>query len=533
MNLNSRSCILLLSLFSFAVHADIIEDNSTCDQSENIEFVINDIFDLSESDTIFLHYWANALHNRTKEITLINESAFFIKKCQVSEADLIELERLLRLQKYIRDAAVKFGEDGKILVETWDTWSLTPTLEYGRKGGINKYAIGIKERNLIGLGIDADIEYFSDDQRTGYKFDTQFPLFLKQNITGSLRFTSNSDGSSQAVFLDKRFASFDTPYAYRIGFDNFKQIDTQFQNGLDIAKYNHDKTLATVNWQWLYEDTTQATIRYGIGFTKEEHTFSELEDPMPEMSGFLPLDRRQQYPFVNAEYIQKDYRELTNFNLINQIEDFNMGWHFNALLGRDFSNNALSPDLIWRSSAKKGVQTSDKGYLFFDARFNGELHSNVSAQDSYRFDFSTEYFHKINDRWGAYLKNANTLSKNPYFDMPVTIGDDSGVRGYPLQYQHGTSSSQVTLEARYYPHINIYKVFELGGAAFVDAGKTFGDSPVENLNPSTLVSVGLGARLYSSHSSEAHVIHFDIIKPLSTDDNVSSLEFRVTTKQSF
>jgi hemolysin activation/secretion protein len=113
------------------------------------------------------------------------------------------------------------------------------------------------------------------------------------------------------------------------------------------------------------------------------------------------------------------------------------------------------------------------------------------------------------------------------------LGDDSGVRGYPLNYQHGERTTQFTLEARYYPHINIYKLFELGGAAFIDAGKAFGNSPVANVNTSVLASVGIGARFYSTHSSDAQVIHLDLVKPLSTDTNVNGIEFRITTKHSF
>ena len=48
-----------------------------------------------------------------------------------------------------------------------------------------------------------------------------------------------------------------------------------------------------------------------------------------------------------------------------------------------------------------------------------------------------------------------------------------------------------------------------------------------------MASVGLGARLYSTHSSESRVIHIDIIKPITSDANVNSVEFRITTKKSF
>ena len=532
-NITSFFCLVASFCLVDVALANNEDGHDDCDQSPNLTFKTNDIFDLDDPDSIFVHRWANFLHIKTKNLTLVNESAFFIQKCDITQADADELERHLRKQKYIREAKVILSEDKKVDVETWDNWSLMPTVDFGRKGGVNKYSFGIKDRNLLGLGIDADLEYFSDNQRTGYKFDTQFPLFLNQNISASIRLTSNDDGSSQSVFLKKDFVSFDTVYAYKVGFDNFNQVDSQFQNGTTVAEYNHDKTYSIAQWQWLFSDSENQTLRYGIGYIQDKHQFSALLAPTLSASGFLPQNRDYQYPFISMEYVQKDYRELTNFNLINQIEDFNLGWHVSGLIGRDFANMPSSPSAVWQFNFSKGLQSSENGYWFFDGRFEGERHSSGELQDRTRLSFSTEYFHKFNDTWGAYFKNANTISRNPFLDAPVALGDDSGLRGYPLQYQHGERTAQFTVEARYYPHINIYKLFELGGAAFIDAGKAFGNSPVENENVSVLASVGLGARFYSTHSSDAQVIHLDVVKPLRTDTNVNGIEFRITTKHSF
>ena len=569
MNVKTITILLLLILFStFAVgksNGDKLGVGRECDQHKNVEFVINDIFDLTTPDTIFLHHWANFLHIKTKPITLTNESAFFLKKCEISKADLLELERHLRQRKYIREASVKQDENQKIIVESYDNWSLMPTLDFGRKGGINKYSLGLKDRNLLGLGIDAEIEYFSNNQRTGYKLKAQVPLFLKQNITAKLKLTSNDDGSSESFYIDKEFVSFDTPYAYAFGFDNFNQVDTQFQNGSVVAQYNHDKTMSIALWQLLYRDSSSETLRYGFGYANEKHHFTPFlmsPDTLSEhglahalangfkneqtlvalgvlqtdnkvANGFLPQNRAHSYPFLSVEYLQKDYRKFTNFNLINQIEDFNLGWHAMARVGTDISNSDFSALALWRVSISKGIKRSESGYLFFDASFEGEFHKRSDTNNRYLLSFSTEYFHKFSHKWGGYLKNANTLSQHPFLDQPVALGDDSGVRGFPLQYQHGSRTTQLTVEARYYPHINIYKLFELGGAAFVDAGKAFGPSPVNNTKRSLMTSVGIGARFYSTHSSEAQVIHLDIVKPISSDVNVNNVEFRITTKHSF
>lgn len=99
--------------------ADATEVN--CNQKDKIELKTKDIFNLEDPETIFLHRWANFFHTKTKNKTLSNEAAFFIKKCDVSQAELEELERHLRGKTYIRDARVTRNENyDKITVETWD-----------------------------------------------------------------------------------------------------------------------------------------------------------------------------------------------------------------------------------------------------------------------------------------------------------------------------------------------------------------------------------------------------------------------------
>jgi hypothetical protein len=545
----NRKLVFFICLPLLASASALATEEPQCDQSSKVSFETNDIFDLSEPDTIILHQWANILHYNTRPGTLVNESAFFLKKCEITEPDLAELERHLRNLSYLRDALVTQDDDGRILVKTWDNWSLTPTIDFGREGGVNEYALGIKDHNLFGLGINADIEYFKNEQRSGYKLKTSFPLFLGQNINADIRLSNNDDGSSHSIFLTKDFVSFDTPYAYRFGFDNFNQIDTIRQNGTTITQFNHDQSLTTIHWKKLYSDTEYSTLRFGLGYSRESHLFYDQNlTAIPSNNGpLLPKNREFNYPFASMEYLQKDFRELVNFNLINQIEDFNLGWHGNLILGADIgassndynrNNDSLfSPSILYKASLSKGIEIAKSGFLFFNAYAEGERYSEKITNNRTFFRFSTEYFHTINDYWAGYIKNENTFSNKQFFDRPVAIGGESGVRGYPLQYQHGANTSQLSLEARYYPRINIYKFFELGGAAFIDIGKAYGDSILSstspNTNPNTLASMGIGARLYSTHSSESQVIHFDIIKPLSTDTNVSNLEFRVTTKQSF
>ncbi len=98
------------------------KDMFLCDTSQpKIIFKPQTIFDKNEEGFTFLHRWANAIHIDTKIITLENEANFFIKKCTKTFADMAELERHLRSQKYLRDAEVSSDEDVEnITITTWD-----------------------------------------------------------------------------------------------------------------------------------------------------------------------------------------------------------------------------------------------------------------------------------------------------------------------------------------------------------------------------------------------------------------------------
>ncbi|XQW86644.1 hypothetical protein ACOYR1_07945 [Thalassotalea piscium] len=532
---------ILLTTLLIASHA-IADSNPVCDQTTNTQLVIHDVFNLNEKDTLFIHSWANFLHVKTKKRTLINEAAFFLKKCEINELDLDELERHLRSKKYIRNASVKSVDDS-VTIETWDNWSLLPTLDLSRKGGKNKFAFGIKDRNLFGLGIDAEIEYFNSDQRTGYKFDTSIPLFLHQNIHADVTLSNNNDGTAKAFFLRKDLVSFDTQNAYTIGFSHFNQVDTQYENGVISEQFSHQQRYATLHWQWLDNNSVKDTLRFGVGFTSESHTFSPVDEErfmLPEGLStdnlsvqHIPKDREFNYPFVSINYLQKDYIKLTNIHLINHIEDFNFGWNIKASIGTDLSNNGTAPRLIWEAAIAKGFKFSENSFLFVNAEFEGESYSKSNNSNRAVVTLTTEYFHKINPQWSTYFKNTNQFSRNQFLDDPIVLGGDTGIRGFPLQFQHSKHNSQFTFEARYYPHINIYKLLELGAAGFIDTGRAFSPT-VKSETPRTwMTSIGVGARLYSTHSSESRVIHFDIIKPLSTNTHVNNIEFRITTKHSF
>lgn len=507
--------------------------------ADNIIFKPQTIFDENEDGIIFLHRWANAIHIKTKIITLENEATFFIKKCLKTSADMAELERHLRSRRYLKDAKVSRDKDSKkITITTWDNWSFLPTVSFGRKGGVNTYSFGIKERNLLGLGIDTELESYRNSQRSGYKLQTTIPLFQKQNTSIKLKFADNDDGQQRSVFLQKVFAGFDIETAYNIGFNEESRNDTIFQNDQDQSIFGHDIRFKEASFAWLIYNNNSNLLRYRLGGTQDKDTFSQR--PVEQintsensvLTTVIPKDRDLLYPWFSFEYLEKDFRELTNVHLITQIEDFNHGWQINSRLGIGNGKKDNSAWTLWRIRVKKGFNLHNNALLLLDLAL---------ANDSYQhrgnrllMTLNSEYFYRLNKTWGFYIGNANVISKNQYLDQPVTMGGNTGLRGFPLQYQHGENSVKVTSEIRYYPKINLFKLFDLAGVAFIDAGRAFGESTVKNSEDGWLGSIGLGLRLYSPHSSGNHpIIHIDFAFPQSDNPDINRFEMRIQAKKSF
>lgn len=541
-------CSLLLNNFCHASALLIQESHPhiSAEHEENCQnkstktiFKPQTIFDESEEGITFLHRWANAIHIDTKIITLENEAAFFLNKCNKNFADMAELERHLRSRRYLRAAKVTSDKNVEnITVNTWDNWSLMPTISFGRKGGENTYSFGIKERNLFGLGIDAEIESYQNSQRSGYKLVSTIPLFQKNNTNIKLRFADNDDGKQQALFVKKSFAAFHIKHAYLFGFNEELRNDTIFQNGHDQSLFTHDIRYKEANYAWLNFNKDSRLLRYRVGITQDQHTFSaiseadQLKQKTPLLTSQQPQDRDFIYPWAAFEYIEKDFRKLTNVHLISQIEDFNHGWQINSRLGLSNGNKENSAWALWKLQAKKGFNIDGDSLLLFDLAISGDIYQEQNNRILMKIN--AEYFYQFDHHWGFYLNSTNIISENQYLDRPVTMGGNTGLRGYPLQYQHGKNSAKLTSEIRYYPQINLFKLFDLAGVAFFDTGRAFGGSIVQNIEDDWLVSAGLGIRMYSPHSGGNHqVIHIDFAFPQSNNPSIDSFEIRVQAKRAF
>lgn len=499
----------------------------------HIRVVSNPIFDESASNAIFLHHWANAIHINTRDSVILDRLSF--KEGDViTQKQLEEAQRILRKEPYLRDAKIvqvpakdDQPQPVNLVVETWDQWSLLPTVDWGRSGGKNRYSFGIKDDNILGLGMQTQLEYQSDEDRTGYKFDFETPLTIVKNARVAASFADNDDGKSTWLMFDKPFYTLMDTRAYGAEYQSVDRTNTFRQNGEDLQEYQESLDFAEFYWGMLLQQQGDVRQRLRFGITRDRHAFTALPgQPMLP----LPQDRNFTYPWTEWEYLQDDYRVMTNVHLINFNEDINLGWQHKLRFGLETNDgDSLGYHLEWQMN--RGY-ADDHELLLLELKATGIF---ATAQpDYYRIAATTEYFYRFNHKWSAYSRVQLISSRHNFRDLPVALGDEAGMRGYPNDFQHGDQQWLVTAELRNYPNINLYQLAELGWAAFIDVGHAFGGPLAEDNEISHPISaIGIGARLYSSRSSYGNVVHMDFSLPMSNGEHVSGWEWRFEVKSHF
>lgn len=539
-------------------------------QVQQIDIITHPIFDENAPDTIWLHRFANWLHINSKASALRKELSIEDGE-QVTAYDLAEAERLLREKSYLRDAKVSVAEpctaDGSktVQVETWDNWSLLPNIGLGRTSGNNKYSFGFKEDNFLGYGVRTSVKYQSDYLRHGYEFKLSSPLSLLgfpelDHSYADFEWTENNDGRRTQLQLDKPFYQDSTERMYKAGWLSDERLEQIYHNGELENRFITRQKDIDVQTGWLLDNSEHTSLRLLAGFTSQQWLFSE---DILHPAVVLPEDRKYHYPWLGVDYKEHKYQVLSDVYLINHSEDINLGWHHQAKIGLQTADLANDQSLGYQLHLLSEKGFGDAEHLtLMTLQLDAML--GIAGGDQIIAAAKAEDFYRLSQQFTFYTKLQYDQRSRNYLDQPLDLGGETGLRGYPVQYQQGTRRWLTTAELRWYPQINIYQLLDLGFVAFADAGRasggdSVGDSalalpetmqfgPVQasqaafrssadlvtaNETNQWIGSVGLGARFYSSRSSNNHVIHVDLSKPVGGAKEVNSWEIQLKVEQRF
>jgi outer membrane protein assembly factor BamA len=500
-----------------------------------VELDVRQIFDERDPrENSGLYHLADQLHVRTKRST-IRAQLLFKPGDKYNARKLAETERNLRAVSYFYDShvvPVKYV-DGKVTVRviTKDVWTLSPGISFGRAGGANNSGFNLQDSNLLGFGKSLAVNHSSNIDRTSTALSYGDPNLFDSRWSLATAYADSSDGRQRSFALSQPFYSLDTPWTVTVKAIEFNRTVSRYNLGEIVDQFQRREGYYELSGGLSPGLMDGWTRRAYAGVRYDRNVFAQTPNTSTA-AAVLPPDRTLSYPFVAVELTQDDFRKIGDQNQIGRTEDLYFGTHLYAEIG--YSGTAFGAnqnDLLFTTSAAKGFQLSALTQLFLASTLNSRVEGG-SIRNLFADGTVTYYW-----RWRpdgllfAFLNATTTHALDP--DSQLLIGGDTGLRGYPLRYESGTSRGLLTVEQRYYSDWYPFRLARFGAAIFSDVGRTWGRGVIGNSDPGTLSDLGFGLRFGNTRSGLGNVLHIDLAFPLNGDRTISKMQFVIETKASY
>ncbi len=513
-----------------AVPAAAQEGAGACPGGRISEIFVDNrsVFDVGGADLDDRFNWAyrsaNRMHVRTRERVIRRELLFEVGECYVPEL-LADSERILRNLSFIAEADV-FAvpqPDGTrhVVVETRDEWStrLEPQWD-SDDGSVQVTGVELREDNLFGTGQHASA-YFKEQQGErvygaslgtrqllGTRLDAEVGVaktpvgvsvvqrlaypFRGENGRWAFReqiehlernfviyVPSSEDGAVRRRYFEEERRSFDVGTVMRLG---RRGRLTLF--GLALAG----------EWTEYPRDYLSAD---GGGDERAMQQVSPTE-PVPVVTGLDTISSMRVVFLAGQRNVWFERRRA--LDAVRGTEDVRLGVEAEVAVGRSLEAFSDDDDLL-----------VDLGFSIAAAPVRGLL-AGFSARGEGRRDFGADSgsFEWRNlfgqaDAWAYWRPSEESRHTvvaavravggwRTTVPFQLTMGNRAGLRGLPTHAWPGERRVVASLEHRAYLGWPYARLFDLGTAVFVDAGKMWAGGDTFGMSSPVQASAGFGLR---------------------------------------
>jgi outer membrane protein assembly factor BamA len=495
------------------------------------------VFDLEDpEEDKWLYRTANKFHSLTRE-NVIRNQLLVTEGDGYNQARLKESERILRDLKFIYDATVRpwrqCGDVVDIEVVTRDIWTFTPTVSFSRSGGQDSYALGVRDTNFLGTGKHIVLRAESDEERSGTSFIYKDPAVLGSRWRLRLGITDNDDGFDHSLFIARPFFSVYEKWSAGTILRQFELEQKNWFRGDEVEEFDHEGELYRV-FGGLAKDIREdhQVGRWLFGYHRETNDFSFSDSNIPPAE--LPETRDYSYPFFGYQSIEDEYSEIINVNYLGRTEDFFTGESYQWTLGWSDESLGSTRDQVALNARYGNTFLANAGHLWTaQTSINGFWNVDEESFENLWWTASTHYHMKQSRKWALSGRLRLDYTDGLTGDKQLTLGGDNGLRGYDQNYQVGDRSFVFNLEQRYYSDWHPFRLVRVGAAAFFDVGRAWFNNRDNGSNGDVLADVGIGLRFNSSRADKSSVVHVDLAFPLMSDNDVDSVQFLVTVRDTF
>lgn len=476
-----------------------------------IQVVRHNVFDTDQQATSAWPYrWANALHVKSRE-SFIRSLLLFRVGDPLDPALLQESERLLRFYGAMNPVTVTaraVAGGAEITVETHDQWSTELGLNYGKAGSRGHYGLSLSEDNFLGLGKQVILDYRSDDERSFTTLKYRDPLFLGRRLRLEAEHRKASDGSGDELSFERPFYSLASPWAAGASWQRITQQEFLWSEGEKAVEGQVHRSSLRAWGGWRLPGQELATNRVGLAVFREVTEFTDWGwrdgHPFPD-----PDDRELQGLEVSWDHQVDRWRVIRGFQAWRAQEDLPLGPNVSVSLG--LSAPFLGGDRRRLVAAGETVLGSFRDDLFtwVIGSAAGRLEAGGLANGWVHGEVGTAQLGDSGFRARAAFDFGHNLDR----DWQLTLGADTGLRGWDPDTFDGTSRAVVNLEWRARLTGEVLHLGILGMSVFADAGRTW----APRVGPGTegwRADAGLGLHVELTRASIARVVRVEVGFPL-------------------
>jgi hypothetical protein len=490
------------------------------------------IFDETDPDeNNRLYRWVNRVHVDTRDKVIANE-LLFNEDSVVNSQVLAESERLLRERKFAGDARIRVindcTSDVDLEVVTKEVWSLTPELKFKNVGGHTSTGIGIRDSNFLGTGQHLAFNFRNDQERSSAAVE-----YRNQNIMGSrmqvqTELATNSDGHHYVLSTGLPFYALNNEYAWNVTVDSIKENLNQYSLANRVASLKHTGKSAEASYGFSSGLQDDHASRISLGLRTEQHILQSIPGQPNSADNYRPtLDLS--YPFLEYEYLEDKYTQGYNIYQIDRTEDLMVGRHLRTRFGYAPGTDS---SYIFTGNYGDTLLYHPKMLLQLNASWDARYDRNLQGWQDTMMTASLDFHREQTSHRSLYLGLEAQKALNLNNGRQLELGGTTGLRGYDNHFLQGDGSIRFTAEQRLFTDYYPLHLLRVGFAAYVDAGKIYGNT----LTGTDILfsNVGLGLRLSPSKSESGQVVHMDLAWPLRTLPGQSSSPLLVVQmKKSF
>ncbi len=471
---------------------------------------------------------ADFIHAKTR-LYVIRDALLFKSGERVVARTIYETSRNLRALPFVRAVRI-VPEDChhrvvSVNVIEKDAWTLKFDYRFSHVGGASEIRYKALDTDLLGTGKTLSVSWQKTLQRTETDYAYEDPEIFGSRWSGLVSDGTLSDGYQRLLTVARPFYRDTDPWSVTFtGLSQKENLDL-YEDGVLVESVPNQLNSASATFGHLIAFAKGTGERFYLGWSRSSETYEApiREDTVP----LLPLDllsRRAVGPTVGWQLFQDRYRSFENIQLIDRVEDYDLGWNVMGTVGYDPSwLGSLGDSLSFNLDVSDGSRLFGHDLLLATGAWKTRRQSGQWQNESGQLG-ATYYNQDLPDEtWVLHASYAFTV--HPYPLSLLYIGGIQGLRGYPNYFRLGTRMWTATLEDRIVTPVTLFHSFVLGFVTYADWAQIQELTPVHWSR--IYQDVGGGLRIGNLRSAYGQVYYLTFAVPLVHAPGVSAEQFIV------